>query len=212
MIPFDEKNRAELVSFIMKQAPIARPAYDDKNDAIALRGIANGNRESFQKLHDRYEGLLFTTINKVLNDREDSEEVLQEVFFSLWRKAHLYHEGRGRPITWLASMARNRAIDRLRSKQRRARLRDEFNVEQKVNPRGTTGISGVEAASRRDTCRDVRWAVLELTPVQREAIEMAYFDGLTQQQIAFELGEPLGTVKARIRRGLAKLRETMELQ
>lgn len=195
----------------MRESNTDRPVYDDESDALALREIANGNRECFQQLHDRYDGLLFTTIQNVLNDREDSEEVLQEVLFSLWRKAHLYHPGRGRPITWLASMARNRAIDRLRSKQRRARLRDSFTNEITVNPRGGTGITGIEAASRRDTCRNVRGAVLELTLVQREAIQMAYFDGLTQAEIACQLGEPLGTVKARIRRGLAKLRQTIEV-
>lgn len=186
------------------------PAYDDENDAMRLRGIANGNREDFRALHDRYDGLLFTTIQKVLNDREDSEEVLQEVMFSLWRKAHLYHPGRGRPVTWLASMARNRAIDRIRSKKRQARMKAALTDEMDVSPRGFIGPTGSEAASRRDTCQVVRSAVMDLTPIQREAIEMVYFDGLTQQEIADELGEPLGTVKARVRRGLARLRKTVD--
>jgi len=187
------------------------PAYDDALDGERLKGIANGDRQSFRDLYDRYDGLLFTTIEKVLNDREDSQEVLQEVMSSLWRKAHLYQSGRGRPITWLASMARNRAIDRLRSKQRQSRLKNAYIEEMDVNPRGSTGLSGPEAATRRDTCSAVRSAVMELTDVQREAIEKVYFEGLTQQEIADQLGEPLGTVKARIRRGLAKLRKTVEV-
>jgi RNA polymerase sigma-70 factor (ECF subfamily) len=195
----------------MKMNPDGKPAYDDEADGKMIRGIANGDRESFRGLHERYDGLLFTTIQKVLNDREDSEEVLQEVMSSLWRKAHLYHPGRGRPVTWLASMARNRAIDRLRSKQRQSRLKSAYTDEMDVNPRGGTTTSGPEAAVRRDTCRVVRSAVMELTEVQREAIEKVYFEGLTQQEIADELGEPLGTVKARIRRGLAKLRQTVEI-
>ncbi len=186
------------------------PAYDDVADAAAIRGIANGDRNCFHQLHDRYDGLLFTTIEKVLNDRQDSEEVLQEVFAALWRKAHLFNDDRGRPVTWLASMARNRAIDRLRSKQRRARLRDEFTDEQDVNPTGAAPITGEEAAARRDTCASVRTAVRELTDVQRQAIEMAYFEGLTQLEIADRLGEPLGTVKARIRRGIGKLRRLVQ--
>lgn len=197
---------------IVKTNPDGRPAYDDDADAKWLSGIANGNREAFRQLHERYDGLLFTTIEKVLNDRADSEEVLQEVMSSLWRKAHLYHRGRGRPVTWLASMARNRAIDRLRSKQRQSRLKSAYTEEMDVNPRGSTGLSGPEAASRRDTCKAVRSAVMELTDVQREAIEKVYFEGLTQQEIADQLGEPLGTVKARIRRGLAKLRKTVEVE
>ncbi len=187
-----------------------KPAYDDALDAQRINGIANGDRQSFRDLYDRYDGLLFTTIDKVLNDREDSEEVLQEVMSSLWRKAHLYHPGRGRPITWLASMARNRAIDRLRSKQRQSKLKNAYTDEMDVNPRGSTGLSGPEAATRRDTCQAVHSAVMELTDVQLEAIDKVYFEGLTQQEIADQLGQPLGAVKARIRRGLAKLRKTVD--
>jgi len=194
----------------MKAQPPTKPAYDDAADAKRLQNIANGDRPSFRQLYDRYDGLLFTTIDKVLNDWEDSEEVLQEVMGSLWKKAHLYHPGRGRPVTWLASMARNRAIDRLRAKQRQARLKSAYTDEIGVIPRGATGISGFEAATRRDTCQSVRSAIMELTEVQREAIEKVYFEGLTQQQIADQLGEPLGTVKARVRRGLAKLRQTVK--
>ena len=135
---------------------------------------------------------------------------MQEVLFSLWRKASQFHLAKGRPVTWLNSMARNRAIDRIRAKQRRAKLRDGFTDEQNVNPSVTAPVTGSQAATRRDACRAVRSAILELTPVQREAIEMAYFDGMTQKEIAEQLGEPLGTVKARIRRGLAKLKDTVD--
>lgn len=189
-----------------------RPAFNDVADAALLIEIANGNRRSFRDLHDRYQGLLFATINKVLNDNRDSEEVLQEVMHSLWRKAHLYNNGRGRPVTWLVSMARNRGIDRLRAKQRQSKLKKAYSAEVEVLPKIATSIGGFEMATRRDTCNAVRSAVMELTPVQREAIEKVYFDGLTQQEIADQLGQPLGTVKARIRRGLARLKKTVDLE
>ena len=184
--------------------------YDDIADGKMLGGIAAGEKECFDRLYERYAGLLFTTIQKILNDHNDTEEVLQEVMSSLWHKAHLYHEGRGRPITWLASTARNRAIDRLRSKKRQARLKEAYSSDAEMIRRGTMPVSGPEAASRRDTCRRVRSAVMELSEIQREAIEKVYFEGLSQQEIADQLGEPLGTVKARIRRGLAKLRQTVD--
>ncbi len=197
----------------MSAPSLTRPdlVYDDENDARLLRGIANGDRECFQQLHDRYDGLLFTTIQKVLNDRQDAEEVLQETFFNLWRKAGLYVPGRGRPVTWLASLARNRAIDRLRSKQRRARLRDALQTDETAASISEAPVDGPSAAARRDECRAVRQAVVELTPVQREAIEMSYFHGLSQQEIADKLGEPVGTVKARIRRGIRRLRAIYEV-
>jgi RNA polymerase sigma-70 factor, ECF subfamily len=184
--------------------------FDDDADGKLIEGIASGDAESFQRLYDRYAGLLFTTILKVLNDREDADEVLQEVMKSLWQKAHLFHQTRGRPVTWLVSTARNRAIDRLRAKKRQAKLKDAYTEGTEEGQRITVPITGPDAASRRDTCRAIRTAVLELTDIQREAIEKVYFQGLSQQEIADELGEPLGTVKARIRRGLAKLRETVE--
>jgi RNA polymerase sigma-70 factor (ECF subfamily) len=187
-------------------------AFNDIADAALLNEIANGNRQSFRSLYDRYCGLMFTTINKVLNDTNDSEEVLQEVMNSLWKKAHLFNKSRGRPVTWLASMARNRAIDRLRAKQRQSKLKKAYSLEVEVIPKIATGMGGFEAATRRDTCSAVRSAVLELTEVQREAIEKVYFDGLTQQEIADQLGQPLGTVKARVRRGLARLRKTVDLK
>ncbi|MEC5126083.1 sigma-70 family RNA polymerase sigma factor [Verrucomicrobiales bacterium BCK34] len=189
-----------------------RLAFDDKADAALLTEIANGDRQSFQCIHERYRGLLYTTINKVLNDTDDSEEVLQEVMYSLWRKASLYSNGRGRPVTWLVSMARNRAIDRLRSKQRQSKLKKAYASEIKVAPKLAGGTGGFEVATRRETCNAIRTAVLDLTAVQREAIEKVYFDGLTQQEIADQLGEPLGTVKARVRRGLARLRKTVNLE
>jgi RNA polymerase sigma-70 factor (ECF subfamily) len=182
-----------------------QPVFDDETDARLLRGIANGDRDCFRQLHDRYEGLLFSTIYKVLNDRQDTEEVLQETFFNLWKKAGLYASGRGRPVSWLTSMARNRAIDRIRSKRRRARLRDALAVDQTQLSASESPVDGRSAAMRRDECRAVREAVVELSESQREAIEMAYFGGLTQRQIADRLGEPMGTVKARIRRGIRRL-------
>lgn len=191
----------------------AQPASNsasDELDSEMLQGVANGDRECFRQLHDRYENLLFATILKVLNDREDAEEVLQETFFNLWKKAHLFQDLRGRPVTWLASMARNRAIDRLRAKQRHSRTRHALERERAVVPTQNDSVNGRKAAERRDHCRMVRSAVIELSDIQREAIEMAYFQGMSQKEIAAELGEPLGTVKARIRRGVSRLREIMD--
>jgi RNA polymerase sigma-70 factor (ECF subfamily) len=182
--------------------------YDDAADAAALEAIASGDEAAFRRLQERYAGLLFAAIRRILDDPADTEEVLQEVLNSLWRKAGQYHPGRGRPITWLTSTARNRAIDRLRARKRQARLKEAYQGEVEFVHRGTAPVTGAEAAIRRDACASVRSAVMELSEIQREVIEKVYFEGLTQQEIADQLGEPLGTVKARVRRGLAKLRET----
>ncbi len=172
-----------------------------------IRGVANGDRTCFRNLHDRFGALLFSTIFRVLNDRQDTEDVMQEVFALVWRKAGLYSPEKGTPTTWLASMARNRAIDRLRLKQRRARLGEQHEAEVQVQVGQPHHASaGEELVLRRERCAEVRKAVFSLAPDQQEAIRLAYFDGMSQKEIAEQLGKPLGTVKARIRRGMEKLR------
>ncbi|WP_082408149.1 sigma-70 family RNA polymerase sigma factor [Verrucomicrobium spinosum] len=123
---------------------------------------------------------------------------MQEVLVQIWQKAHLYEPTKGKPLTWVTTMARNRAIDRIRAKQRRSRLNDDFESESRTaQPEFVDDTSDVLIAKESDAA--VQSAVLELTPEQREAIQMAYFGGLTQSEIAERLNEPLGTVKARIR-------------
>lgn len=173
-----------------------------------LRAIANGDRDAFRRLHERFTGVVHSTIYKVLNDPMDTEDVAQEVFAAVWRKSRLYSEGKGKPLTWVTTMARNRAIDRLRFKQRQSRLNEDFKVERDTFT-AQTRVDSVETAEANDRHRVVRTAVLELSPEQREAIQMAFFSGLTQSEIADKLGEPLGTVKARIRRGMLRLRSVV---
>lgn len=171
-----------------------------------LHEIAAGDLGSFRELHRRYAGVIISTVFKVLNDQEDAEDVSQEVFAQIWAKAHLYEPAKGKPLTWAATMARNRAIDCLRSKQRRSRLRNAFGEELTVTEMRSPAGDSSDEAYARETSSIVRSAVMELSKEQREAIELAYFSGLTQHEIADQLGQPLGTIKARIRRGVMKLR------
>jgi RNA polymerase sigma-70 factor (ECF subfamily) len=203
-MPYPPSNTAATVYPVIQEE-----TSRNEDEALAkawLQGVANGDRNCFQKLHERFENLVFSTVQKVLNDREDAEDVTQEVFATVWRKAPLYSPEKGKPATWVASMARNRAIDRLRFKQRRARLRDDFENEERIRRQRNHVVAGVDLALRRERCQEVQQAVLRLAPEQQQAIRMAYFDGMTQQDIATHLGKPLGTVKARIRRAMAKLR------
>ena len=185
----------------------ARPSQLEER--ALLRRIAEGDRVSFDDLHQRFSGIVYATIYQVLRDHQDTEDIAQEVFVSIWRKARMYHESKGEPLTWVSSLARNRAIDRLRSKERRARLRDAVQEEPEiVTPTGEP--DAMTHTSLRERGEIVRGAVLKLTPEQRQVIEMAYFAGLSQSQIAEKIDAPLGTVKARMRRGLGKLRGIVE--
>ncbi len=185
------------------------PRPDQSAERLLLRKIANGDRVSFSELHARFAGIVYATIYQVLRDHQDAEDISQEVFLNIWKKAKLYHESKGEPLTWVSSLARNRAIDRLRAKERRARLREAVQTEpEAVTPAPEADASAM--TSRRERGSIVRSAVMQLTAEQRQVIEMAYFAGLSQSQIAEKLDAPLGTVKARMRRGLGKLRGLVE--
>lgn len=195
----------------MANQPITR---DELLEIELLEKTAGGDRQSFQALHERYAGVLFSTAYQVLNDQAEAEDVLQDVFVQIWDKAKLYDRSRGKPLTWALTLTRNKSIDRLRSAQRRHRLKDEVEKEASVAEQGGTGTlragDSVEKVYVLETNRIVRNAVLQLSNEQRQAIEMAFFGGLTQNEIAHRLDEPLGTVKARIRRGMIKLKDIIE--
>ena len=173
-----------------------------------LQRVGQRDVAAFQELYRKFSGLLYSTIYRVLNDHQDTEDIMQEVLVQIWQKAHVYEPAKGKPLTWISTMARNRAIDRIRSKQRRSKLNDGFEQESRVvQPEFVDDTSDLVISSERESV--VQYAVLDLTPDQREAIQLAYFGGLTQSEIAERLHEPLGTVKARIRRGVQRLEQSV---
>lgn len=173
-----------------------------------LRRIAQRERAAFEALYDRYANILYATALKFVKENADAQDVVQDVFIQIWDKAKLYDPAKGKPLTWALTLTRNRSIDRIRAIQRRTRLRDEF--EQETAKDESAGVrealSGVDASEKGQI---LRAAVGQLTMQQRKVIDLAYFGGLTQTEIAEKLGEPLGTVKARARRGLLKLKEIL---
>jgi RNA polymerase sigma-70 factor (ECF subfamily) len=173
------------------------------NDPVKLiRRVAAGDREAFGRLYDRYAPLVFAFALRVLGRRPEAEDLLQEVFLQAWRQAAAYRQERGTPEAWLSTITRSRAIDRLRSIRRR-----EKSFVPIQDPSGVDLPGRVEASGSESDARLTLHGVLtELTTAQRIVLEMAYFEGLTQAEIATRLGEPLGTVKTRIRSGLERLR------
>ncbi len=178
------------------------------NDFELMRGVAQGDRQAFAQFYDRYSTLLYSTAVRVLNDAKEAEDVLQEVFLQIWDRARQYDAAVGKPLNWAITLTRNKAIDRLRATRRRFRLADDA-AGQTVEISGTQKAP-VDEISGGEQSAMVRSAVGGLPADQRKAIELAFFGGLTQQEISESLGEPLGTIKARIRRGLMKLRSSLE--
>lgn len=177
-------------------------------DVELLRRIARQDSGAFAEFYDRHSALMFSVACKILNDPTDAEDVLQETFVQIWEKAAHFDPKLGKASSWAAILTRNKAIDRSRASQRRSRLNDEAGNEMAI----ANEVAGTvnEAVHGHDQAKIIQSAIVELPQEQRQAIELAYFSGLTQHEISEKLQQPLGTIKARIRRGLLKLRDQME--
>ncbi len=177
-------------------------------DMELLGRIASQDRVAFAEFYDRHSTLMFSVASKILNNASEAEDVLQETFVQVWQKAGNFNPKLGKASSWVAIMVRNKAIDRIRASQRRSRLADEAGVEFSIV--SEVSDTANEAMHGHDKAKLIQSAIVELPVEQRRAIELAYFSGLTQDEISKKLNEPLGTIKARIRRGLLKLRDQLE--
>ena len=184
---------------------------DSREGDRLLEAVAGGSSDAFEQLYDRYAPTLYGLLLRILAQPEDAQEVLQETFSQVWRSAGSFDRSRGSEMAWLISIARSRGIDRLRA--RRTRADREIEAGQEISRRATNvGSSG---GGERDAIlselrMEVRKALEELPQAQLAALELAYFQGLSQSQIAERLGEPLGTIKTRMQLGMKKLRERMK--
>ncbi|MBI3635136.1 MAG: sigma-70 family RNA polymerase sigma factor [Candidatus Rokubacteria bacterium] len=169
-----------------------------------IRRMAAGDRDAFGRFYDRYAPLAFPLILRIVRERADAADVLQEVFWEIWQAASTYDPVRGTPEAWIMTRARTRAIDRVRSVRRRSETfvapLDEAVAAAPADPGG-------DAADRVADRTVILGALGRLPDAQREVLELAYYGGLTQTEIAERLKQPLGTVKTRIRLGLERLRE-----
>jgi len=185
---------------------MANPDTAPDLQADLLRRIAAQERAALAEFYDQTAGVLYATALRMLGDASEAEEVVQDVFVQIWTKAGSYDAKLGRPFHWAMGIARNRSIDRLRSRQRRSRVFQETTEEVAAVVASEVDTPALLGADETAT---VQSAVKNLPPDQRRAIELAFFGGLTHAEIAESLNEPLGTVKARIRRGMLKLREDL---
>jgi RNA polymerase sigma-70 factor (ECF subfamily) len=179
------------------------------DDAGCLASAAAGDGTAIAALYDSHARAVYSLALRIVGDEADAEDVVQDVFTQAWRQASRYDAGRGSVATWLLTMTRTRAIDRLRARRARPDAGADDPIGQSTFEPATHTIDPLEAlAAERDATR-VREALLALPLLQRTAIELAYYEGLTQREVAERLEEPLGTVKTRIRLGLLKLRDAL---
>jgi len=176
------------------------------DDRALLRAVAARDKEALRQLYARHCAVLFALALKVLSDRAEAEDVLQEAFVQIWKTAGSFDEGRGKPLGWLIMLTRSRAIDRLRSRKTRTRVAESMA---KDTSQATGSTTPADEAQASEAQRTVRNALKSLPSDHRVPIEMAYFGGLTQFEIAQQLSQPLGTVKTRMQNGMMRLREQL---
>lgn len=177
---------------------------EKKLDAELIFKIAQGDEQAFSKLYDRFSAPLYSLIRQMTNDDAEAQDALSEGFVQIWRRAATYDSERSAAFTWAVMLVRNKTIDRLRVRLRVDKVRDL--ATERISPEDDIDLQSMHAPHLRERAKLVRSVVNALPEDQRIPLEMSFFDGLTHDKIAERLETPLGTVKARIRRGLQKLR------
>lgn len=194
----------------------AAPAADmerHREDARLLKLAAAGDQSALGELYDRWVRPLNSLSLQILRDPAEAEDVLHDVFVTLWEKSAGFDPSRGNAFAWAATLTRNRSIDRLRSRTRRSELLSAAApADLGYDASGDSHADSADHLWLKEKSAAVRRALESLPADQGEALRLAYFGGLTQQEIARKLSQPLGTVKARIRRGLLKLRDALTPQ
>jgi len=176
-----------------------------------LRRIKGGDTEAMRLLYRKYKNLLFGMIITILKDREEAEDCLQEIFTQIWEKADYFNPEKGRAYTFIVTMARNKAIDRTRSKQFKKSEKSDQTINDFTFTPESEGNNPHEDLEFRERAAIVRDALQKLPEKEREVLFVSYYRGLSQSQIAEKMDIPLGTVKYRMRQGMIKLRDYIVL-
>ncbi|HKE11762.1 MAG TPA: sigma-70 family RNA polymerase sigma factor [Myxococcota bacterium] len=184
-----------------------------RDDQALMAAMAAADRSALGELYDRHAPRLLAICSRLLRDRGDAEDVLVEVFWEVWERARRYESQRGSPLTYLATVARSRALDRLRRRQHEARARAATQSWAATDAPASPEAQGPLAdALAKEQQERVRLALQRLAPTQRQVVELSFLDGLSHQEIADRLGAPLGSVKTWIRKGLLALRDVLRVQ
>ena len=197
-----------IMLYEIDQQPIpstSTPSGLERSDEQLMAGIQSRSEPALAALYRRHTPLIRTIIGRVVNNDADVDDLLQEVFVEIWNRAERYEEAKGKALGWIVTMARRRAIDRVRRKQSYARAEERmrestFNSAQEMHP------SADCEAMNGDTVEIFRRILATLPAAQREAVQLAYYAGLSQREIAHRTGIPLGTIKTRLELGMRKLR------
>ena len=179
------------------------------SDEALMQAIARGNPAALSTLYDRYASILKALTIRVVHDEAEADDLLQEVFMQVWQQAKNYSSDKGKPLGWIVTLTRRRAIDRLRKRQAYCRAKDRFEVTTDRQPESWVHNRIEDDIHLEDMRNFLKAKIDALPPFQRQAIEMAFFKGMSQREIALATETPLGTIKTRLELGLRKLSESI---
>ena len=183
----------------------------DQEEQILLRRIAAREATALRSLYKRLGGLLYSVALKTLGSAPEAEEVVQDVFLSVWKNAHKFDADKAKVVTWVSAMTKNKCIDKIRAKQRRIPAAHPSEEDDRDIPEAA-GVSASDELDQKERAKIIRVAVEKLPAEQRQAIELAFFSGLTHVQVAETLEVSIGTAKSRIRYGFERLRTILASQ
>ena len=187
--------------------PAAAPelAPGEPTDLELMRGIQDEDPEALSQLYDRYNGIIKALILRVVHNEAEADDLLQEIFMELWNQAKNFSAQKGKPLGWMVTLARRRAIDGLRKKQAYLRAGERFQNETEQQPDAWVHNATEEEIDFADTRALIRKVISGLPPAQQQAIDLAFFSGMSQREIAAKTNTPVGTVKTRLELGLKKI-------
>ncbi len=205
-MPYKVRQTVEAEGEAMQPVAVApAPPGGGPSDLELMRGLQAEDAEALSQLYDRYSGILKALILRVLHNETEADDLLQEIFMEIWRQAKNFSAQKGKPLGWMVTLARRRAIDALRKKQAYSRAEERLQMETEQQPEAWVHNSTQEEIVLGDTRVLVRDVISRLPPPQQQAVELAFFQGMSQREIAAHTNTPLGTVKTRLELGLKKI-------
>jgi RNA polymerase sigma-70 factor (ECF subfamily) len=180
------------------------------SDVDLMTGIQGGDADALSQLYDRYNGIVKALILRIIHNETEADDLLQEVFMEIWNQAKNFSAKKGKPLGWMVTLTRRRAIDALRKKQAYARAEERLKAEPERQPLAWVQNTTAEDISSGDTRAIMAKVISSLPEAQQQAIDLAFFRGMSQREIAAHTNIPLGTVKTRLELGLKKIYESLK--
>ena len=200
MVPLEMEEEAPRLE---ASAPLLEPGAP--SDLELMQGIQQGDPDALSELYDRYNGIIKALILRVIHNEAEADDLLQEIFMEIWNQAKNFSAQKGKPLGWMVTLARRRAIDGLRKKQAYARAEERLQSETEQQPEAWVHNTTETEITRGDTRELIRKVIDSLPLPQQQAVELAFFQGMSQREIAAKTNTPLGTVKTRLELGLKKI-------